>query len=56
MPTNQNVPDSFRIMGRPVEQPSPEVCSTKRVAAIRELENGTPVGTHAPMVTAKFPL
>ena len=27
--------------GTPVEQPSPEVCSTKRITAIRELENGT---------------
>jgi hypothetical protein len=46
-------PRLFGVMGRLVEQPSPEVCSIKRVTAIRELENGTPVGTYGPMVTAK---
>jgi hypothetical protein len=41
--TKQNVPDS-KSHGTLVEQPSPEVCSIRRVACVEELGNGTHVG------------
>jgi hypothetical protein len=44
-----------RVMGRSVEQPSPEVYSSRSIACTHDLGNGTPVGDGKPSFSAGVP-